>query len=322
MIETYEKRGVAVRVERNGRATSTIISREHGRALRERGHFRAETCGERPLAIAPDVAGALETARRIASLERGSVTVERVTVVAGFAEHSVSYGGDVVSWSEEVARVHLSLVHAGRGLRAGIDLGSDRVATIPLEFAADAARALDAVEAPRSPYSGLAELAPPVAASLWRVVAAHPALLEDSRLRLEQSTHPSWPFDGAGRKVEAHPVDGDSPPAHFRPSFRAAPVPAWFHLRASLPGVGRLRRRAGFRIVALLSPFALGRSTLSARVLAASGADSFAMRLELPREGLAGHVVRISRRAAWFPLEAGAWGSDTLVDGVRLTPTE
>lgn len=320
MIETYEKRGASVRIERSGRSTSTIVSREHGRATRDRGRFRAESLGERPLALAPDVAGAAEVARRIGSLERGRVAIERMTVAAGFAEHAVSADGATRAWDEEVARVHLSLVNRERALRVAIDLGAERAPELPVDVAAEIAGALATADRAQASFDGLLELAPAVSAALWIFVAHHPALFERSRLRLAQAPHPSWPFDGAGRKVESQTVTDATPTSLFRPSFRVSPAPAWHHLRASLRGVGRLRRSAGVRVVAQLTPFRMARACITAGVLAVSGSESFAVTLELPRERFADSIARISRRATWFPLEAGAWGSNTLVEGATLTP--
>jgi len=202
MIESYEKRGASVRVERNGRSTSTIVSREHGRAIRERGRFRAESIGSKPLPLAPDVAGATEIARGIGTLERGAVSIERMTVAAGMAEHSVSHGEYARSWSEEVIRLHLSLIDRERAIRIALDLGADRAQSLPLRIAIDLAAALDAPAGAPAPVPGLVELAPVVSASLWLFVARHPALFHDSRLQLAQWSHPSWAFDGSGRKIE------------------------------------------------------------------------------------------------------------------------
>jgi hypothetical protein len=320
MIETYEKRGASVRVERSGRSTSTIVTREHGRAVRERGRFRAESVGARPLAQAPDVAGATDVARRLGMLEQGAVTIERLTVAGGVAEHSVTYGKGTRVWSEEVIRVHLSLVDRERALRVALDLGAQRVQALPIQIAVDLAAAFNAPVATSAPGPGPVELAPAVSAALWSFVARHPALFQGSRLQISQWSHPSWPFDGAGRKIEHHAVDDATPPSLFRPSFRVAPVPAWFHLRASLRGVGRLRRRGAVRVVALLSPFRLTRASVGAGVLAVSRTGAFAATLELPRETFADSIVRISRNGTWFPLEAGAWGSEVLLDGAALSP--
>ncbi|MFA6955377.1 MAG: hypothetical protein WC538_05845 [Thermoanaerobaculia bacterium] len=320
MIETYEKRGASVRVERSGRSASTIVAHEHGRALRERGRFRVESLGDRPLAQAPDVAGATDVARRLGMLGRGAVAIERLTVAAGMAEHSVAYGKGTRTWNEEVIRVHLSLVDRERGLRVALDLGAERAEGLPIRIALELAEALQAPAATSAPEPGLVELAPAVSAALWTFVARHPALYHGSRLKISQWSHPSWAFDGAGRKIEHHAVDDATPPSLFRPSFRVAPVPAWFHLHASLRGVGRFRRSAGTRTVGLLSPFRLTRSSVVAGVLAVRRTGACAAMLEIPRQRFAESFLRIGRNGIWFPLEAGAWGSDVLLDGATITP--
>lgn len=320
MIEIYEKRGASVRVERSGRSTSTIVTREHGRAVRERGRFRADSVGTRPLPLAPDVAGATEIARRLGTLEQGAVTIERMTVATGVAEHNITCGDETRSWNEEVARLHLSFLDHARALRVTLDLGADRAQALPIQIAVDLAAALQtpAVEGVLLP--GPVELASPVSAALWTFVARHPGLIQGSRLRLSQSTHPSWPLDGTGRRIERHAIDDATPSASFRPSFRIAPVPAWLHVRASLRGVGRLRRQAGVCILALLSPFRLTRTSIGAGVLAVSQTGAFAATLDLPRDAFADSFVRIARGATWFPFDAGAWGSTVLLDGASLTP--
>jgi hypothetical protein len=320
MSEIYEKRGASVRIERSGRATSTVVSSEHGRAIRERSRFSAESLGERRLPLAPDVAGAAEVARRLTSLEGGRVAIERMTVAAGVAEHAVSTGDSSFTWTEEVARVHVSFVNRDRAMRASVDLGAECVPKLPIDVAIEIASSLEAAGTPRASFDGLVELSPFVSASLWVFVSHHHSLLDGSRLDVAQSMHPAWPYDGSGRRVERHAVTDAAPPALFRPSFRAAPAPAWLHLRASLRVAGRLRKRAGARAVALLSPFRIARSGVSAGVLVVSGSESFAMTLEIPRERFAHSIVRISSRGTWFPLEAGAWGSNTLLSGAILTP--
>lgn len=321
MIESYEKRGVSVRVEKSGRSTSTVVAREHGRAFRERGRFRAESCGERPLAVAPDVAGAVEVARRLSALETHAAAIERMTVMAGIAEHAIEFGKERCEWTESVARVHLSLVNPERELRVSVSLGADRIDALQLEHAAAAASALGAAAPHAPPFHGVVQLAPPVSAAMWVFLCNHPSLVAGSRLLLEQSTHPAWPFDGAGRKVELHAVDGATPVSLFRPSYRTMPAATWFHVRASVRGVGRLSRRAGAHVAALLSPFRLTRTSLAAEVIAGCGEATFAATLEIPRDGFGEAIQRISRRAAWFPEGAGAWGSATLAAGATLTPT-
>ncbi|MBI2215594.1 MAG: hypothetical protein HYU52_18255 [Acidobacteria bacterium] len=319
MIEVYEKRGASVRIERSGRATSTIVAREHGRATRERGRFIAESLGERPLPLAPDVAGVAEAARRISSLDSGRVSIERMTVTAGSAEQTITADGSTRTWFDDVARLHLSLVNCERALRVAIDLGASRVDELRVGIADEIAEALGNACAPQASFNGLVELAPSVSAPLWLFVARHRAMFEGSRLQLTQSTHPSWPFDGAGRRIEHLPLTDVAPSSLFRPSFRVAPAPAWFHIRASLRGVVRPRRTARARVVAMLTPFRMTRVAVTANVLAVSGSAAFAMTLEIPRETFASSITRISRRAVWFPLEAGVWGSDTLVNGASLT---
>lgn len=321
MNETYTKRGTSVRVERSGRSMSTVVAREHGVATRERGHFRAESRGERALASAPDVAGATDVARKLASLEGDAVGVERLTVVAGFAEHAVDADGATASWTEQIARAHLTLVNRKRALRVGIDLGATSPETLPLHVAIEAADALGLPDAGPLPPDGAVELSPSVAAALWRFVAEHAVLAGGTRLRVEQSTHPAWPYDGRGALIRARDLGVASTAPLFRPSYRVAPVPAWFHLSATLRGAARVarRRHRGARIVALLRPFRLTRGSVSARVLATMGEASAPAELDIPRDGFASAFVRMAGDAIWFPFEAGAWGRATVIEGARLT---
>jgi len=321
MKETYTKSGSSVRIERSGRSISTLVTREHGRATRERGHFRAESLGERQLASAPDVGGAAEVARKLVSLEGGGVEVERLTVVAGIAEHALTDNEKTTSWTEETARVHLSLVSRAQALRVSVDLGAPNAAALPIHFAIEAAEALRLTAGGPLPSSRTVELSPQVAAALWRFVADHPALIEGSRIRLMQSIHPAWPFDGSGTRVERRKIIAASSASLFRPSYRIPPVPAWFHSSATLRGArrSRSRRRADTRIVALLRPFRLTRTSVSARVLARTGDVAFAADLDIPREDFASTIIRMAGDETWFPFEAGAWGRDTVLEGARVT---
>lgn len=322
MKETYVKRGTSVRIERSGRSISTIVTREHGIATRERGHFRAESRGERALPSAPDVAGATDVARRLAALEGEGVAIERLTVVAGFAEHAIEGVDPAAAWTEEIARVHLSLVNRDRALRVEVDLGATSPEMLPLGPAIEAADALRLPGAAPLPTDSAVELSPPVAAALWRFVAQHPALVTDSRLRITQSTHAAWPFDGVGTRIEAGDIAVASAASLYRPSYRVAPVPAWFHVSAALrrrAGPTRTRPHRGARAVALLRPFRLTRTAVSARVFVTTGGASASVELDLPRDTFASSFVRMAGDAIWFPIEAGAWGRATLIEGARVT---
>lgn len=321
MKETYTKRGVSVRIERSGRLTSTVVTREHGVAMRERGQFHAESRGERTLASAPDVGGATDVARSLAALAGGRVAIERLTVASGVAEHTLVDGETNTTWSEEIARAHVSLVNREASLRVGVDIGAVRAAELPLHVAIETASALRLVAAGHLPSVGSVELSPAVAAALWRFLAGHPALVEGSRLRLTQSAHPTWSLDGIGKEIQQREISAGSPSSLFRPSYRIAPVPAWFHVSAALKGPrrSRSRRKPPMRAIALVRPFRLTRTSVSARVLVAMETASLVVELDIPREELASTVVRMSGDAIWFPFEGGAFGRDTLLEGVRIT---
>ncbi|MGK2857671.1 MAG: hypothetical protein ACSLFQ_10745, partial [Thermoanaerobaculia bacterium] len=211
MRETYTKRGTSVRIERSGRSISTVVTREHGIATRERGRLRVESRGERSIATAPDVAGATDVARRLASLEGGGVAIERLTVVAGLAEHSIEGDGPTAAWTEEIARVHLSLVDRDRALRIAVDLGARSAAELRLDVATEAADSLRLPGAGSLPEGDRVALSPAVAAALWRFLAEHPSLTEGGRLRIGQSKHPAWPFDGSGSPVSAQEIGASGP---------------------------------------------------------------------------------------------------------------
>ncbi|MCM2313871.1 MAG: hypothetical protein NDJ92_01795 [Thermoanaerobaculia bacterium] len=322
MKETYTKRGNSVRIERNGRSISTVVTREHGIATRERGHFRAESRGERTLAHAPDVAGATDVARRLAALGGDGVGVERLTVVAGLAEHVLEGDRRAAAWTEQIARAHLALVNRDRALRVDVELGATSPETLPLHAAMEAADALRLPDSGPLPPDITVELSPCVAAALWRFVAEHPALVAGSRLRVTQSTHPAWPFDGVGTRVEAEEIAAAPAASLYRPSYRIAPVPSWFHVSAELgrrAAPTRSRRHRGARAVALLRPFRLTRNTVSARILVTMGGASTPAELDLARDTFAPSFVRMTGDAIWFPFDAGAWGRATVIEGARLT---
>ena len=277
MSGMYRKRGAVVRWE-NGVLVRVI---ESGEASDDGTTFRCAPSAESSLPQL-DAARVVETAHAIESLAAGRVTIERLLVSEGAAEHELGEK----RWSDRSQRVHLSLVRGT--LRVLLDLGT--FATGDVEIAV---RALAAAEPHEQPAPESLILAPIVSAALLPSVLGNvPAGLE-----LWQS---GGGLDGCGDVIEEVRIGGDPPPNWYRPSYRMRPVRFPLNLRAQALDAAT---GGDARAVALLAPVHGARL----RVLVDDGSRMFPATVHVDR------VRSIAAAATWYPYAAGSFGAEMVL---------
>jgi hypothetical protein len=259
------------------------VRREHGHLVRvdEAGEAVEDsgTFSVAPLDVAtrlPEIdAAAVETfARSIEGLVRPPLSLERLIVIHGEAEHDF----DGLAWSETSRRVHLSI--ARPPIRAIVDL-----ADFSLDVITRVIAALGHTPRQRAKPKHV-RLAPNVGAALL------PSLIGSEDLEQAPAPH-----DGKGKPIERRRVGKSHPPNWFRPSYRARPVQAWFHLRAFRHGDVDRALPEG---IALLAPI----ENRAIQVLCVDGA---AVTVDI------GHIAAIAPTETWYPYAAGAFGAEIML---------
>jgi hypothetical protein len=272
MGEIYRKRGRVVRYE-NGRLVHVA---EAGEAVEEGRAFRCAPLNEEVTLPEIESAEVEETVRRVRSAVARPLSIERLLVSEGVAEHE--FGGE--RWVERSRRVHLSI--AARALRILIDLGDFDLDATPIEAFARCGTERDAP--PR------VVLAPPVAAALL------PALIgiAPPNVTLWQS---AGGRDGKGREIDEARIAGPPWPNWYRPSYRARPIriPHNVRIACGVTGIDDQLPRA----VALLAPA----DGLVLRVLCADGKAVYPASIRLAR------IDAAAAPAKWYPFGAGSWGA-------------
>jgi hypothetical protein len=277
-MEIYRKRGAVVRWE-NGVLVRVM---ESGEASDDGTTFRCA-----PLAgpsLPPiDASRVLSTVESIRSLAGTHVSIERLLVSEGIAEHEL----DERRWSERSERVHLSLTRGT--LRVLLDLGMFALNDISVAVQSLAR----ADERERIAPESLA-LAPIVTAALL------PALVNTAPPGLELWQRGGG-FDGRGEPIQEARIDGREPPNLYRPSYRMRPVrlPLNVHARTSDAAENRVMPRA----VALLAPV----HGPVLRVLIDDGVDVY------PATVRVGRIQAVSAEAIWYPYGAGSFGAEMVL---------
>jgi hypothetical protein len=269
MTEVYRKHGRVVRFE-HGHVVRTT---ECGEAINDGIVFRAAPLDARVELPEIDEASVVATAREIAAIVHPPLSIERLIVTEGTAEHEC----DGIRWSERSARVHVAITH--RHLRVLIDDKRD-VAPIAEAFVHVGAER----EAPRR-----VRLAPNVSAALL------PSLV--GTIELWQT---AAPHDGKGQPILEQRITGTDFPNWYRPSYRTRPVRMPFHLKAQPRGtIDRSLPRA----VALLAPVAGN----VLHVLCVDGENVFPTTLAVER------VLAAGDETHWYPYAAGSFGAELMV---------
>jgi hypothetical protein len=278
MKEVYRKRGTVARWE-NG--TIVCVS-EAGVAVEEAGRFE---CWPEPANALDtvDPAGVIAVADAVRCLTVTGVSIERLVVSEGLAEHQAANA----QWTERSQRVHLSLVRGT--LRALVDLGSFEVDEI--DEIVSALRDSSAVERP--PPARL-RLAPRVMAALLPSLAG----LTPPNVRLRQT---AGRVDGRGVAIEEAPVERPPWPNWYRPSYRSRPVRMPFDLR--LESDVLLIEPDRPIAVAMLAPPA----GLVARVLVRDGRSAFPATFRLTR------IDAVAAHRTWYPYGAGSFGAEMML---------
>ncbi len=274
MAEVYRKRGRVVRFE----SGYLIRAAEAGESIEDGGSF---TCAPlREVVSLPDIdAGAVEeTAREIRSAVSHPLSIERLIVSEGVAQHEFG----LEKWRESSRRIHLSLTY--RDVRALIDL-----ADFDLRDVHRIAELLPRAGAEREAPQCL-RLAPSVTAALL------PSLIgiAPPNVTIWQS---AGGRDGKGQRVGEFRVVSAPWPNWFRPSYRVRPIRAPHNLRlecevrevdANLP-----------EAVALLAPV----DDLTLRVLCADGSKVYPTVVRVAR------IEAVGAPTKWYPYAAGCFGA-------------
>lgn len=283
MPEVYRKFGRTVRYE-NG---VVVRVAEAGEAVEKGQTFSCKPVNRLREIDPIDETAIHETVRAIREIVEPPVTIERLVVSEGSAEHEL---GDR-RWAETIRRVHLSIASGSN--RAIVDLGDYDLRDLPA-----VARALGRAAEPRDAPPRI-RLAPPVSAALL------PALVgvAPPNVRLWQTASG---VDGKGSPIEdldltaaRHAVPPW--PNWYRPSYRSRPLRVPFHLRAEcdVKAVGEDLPRA---IALLAAP-----DGLLLRVLCIDGHRAFPASIRVTRVDAIGPVSR------WYPYGAGSFGSEMML---------
>ena len=267
----YRKRGSIARYE-NG---VVVLAREEGEAFVDGDRFRCAPWEAEPLPEI-DPADVMAVVRRVETAVRPPLTIERLIVIDGKAEHQT----DRETWSDVSRRVHLSVAHGAH--RVLVDEGG-------FDFEID--DVLDALAriGPERACPPRIRLAPRVMAALV------PSVLATLPPNLEIEQQPGG-LDGLGSPIARSA--GPEWPNSWRPSYRVRPrrLPMNVAVRCAVTEIADELPGA----LALLAPV----HGLTLRILCVDGAAVF------PTTARAVRVDAVAPPARWYPFEAGVWGGD------------
>lgn len=315
MSGSYRKEGVSTIVSLARGIESVARVAEGGMAgVREGRFFAASLDPAAGPEATPDPGPLVDLLRTIGRSLPGDVELERMTLMAGASAHEIDFEPGARRWNEAHCRLHLTLRSTRTRLEVPLLRGGARTDDLELRELVEVAALL---ARPRAgvPRVATLELAPAVMAEL----AASLAVLDDlpAGVRLRQTSHPAWPFDGAGAEIVAFEASaGGRRPNVFRPSYRSPAVPAMFHVE--IPVGGEEARGE----VAAVEPIGSARwsgGSVRLDALCAVDGGGFAARIEIPAAGMA-RLSRSPGERQWFPLRAGAWGTGAVVERARIRP--
>ncbi|HUP63774.1 MAG TPA: hypothetical protein VM557_00635 [Thermoanaerobaculia bacterium] len=309
-MSNYEKEGASVAIlSTRGVATISRI-REGGAAAARSERFQARSleASDHPLPWESELQQCYQT---LIEKLGPAAEIERLLLQSGHALHRTADE----SWSETRAILQLTLTSRSRGLRLPILRGAAGLEEIDLTEIQSLQSLLARVTAAANdPLSEIA-LRPPVSAAIAQALAARKWIPPGVPLR--QSTHPSYPNDGDGRRVRDFGADGtkaDLWPNRFRPSYRAPAQPALFHVE-----IRSEREPPGEPAIAALETLAQPRIIGELVVLDAlceRDGSSFLGSIEIPLPLLRGSGAAGKRR--WFPYGAGCWGRTLVIPEARI----
>lgn len=278
MMETYRKRGQSVRWE-NG---VLVHVSESGIAIEDGEFFACEPESSAPPDL--DAANVLEWARAIEDLVVAPVTIERLIVREGVAQHEC----DGRTWSDRSVRIHCSLVR-GR-IRALFDSASMQLDV--LEQIVTALARTEPLE--RDPPARLVLASNVTAALLPSLIGVAPPNVD-----LFQS---AGGVDGKGLPIEeARGSRRAEFPNWYRPSYRlrALRMPLNLRLRCEVSAIESGRPRA----VAILAP----PDGLTLRVLIDDGEVAWPSTVRVTR------IDAVSGDVLWYPYGGGSFGAEMML---------
>jgi hypothetical protein len=266
MTERYRKRGRTVRFE----SGHLIRIAEAGEAIEESGRFECRPLGEVPDVAEPDGDAVAAVAREIESLASHPLSIERLLVSEGIAQHE--FAGR--RWEEMTRRLHLAFT-AGN-LRALIDHGD-----FDLAHARRVAEFLGRAGARRDAPARL-RLAPNVAAALLPELVGIAPMIQTV-----------GGIDGKGQPVQEVRVSMPPWPNWYRPSYRVRPIRAPLDIRADLASTAMVEELP--EAIAILAPV----TGLELDVLCVDGRNVYPTTLRVTR------VEAMAAQLTWFPYSAG-----------------
>ncbi len=272
----------------------------------------------------PDPSAALALERSLVPAG-GSLALERMLLLTGFAEHRFESAGGERSWRESFTRVHLSIVNHRLQMRLSIDDGGaewDRTATDDIRERIETFARATPLEEPRS-FERLrlsADTAARIVAALYPLARAG-ALGTSSRWTMRQKPHPTYRYDGFGEIIEPLVLAGGAPESRseprnwFRPSYRSRPRRTGFHLALDVPAV---RDDGDAPTAVAIGPARIEGGSLEVDLLISGHDTPRTGSLVIDATSLPERLLAAPGDPSWFPLGAGAWGTPMLLEQVRV----
>jgi hypothetical protein len=318
-LERYTKFGRVVRLEQDLRRTAVITVDESGQSVLDGERFEARPVEERAELpeLPPEVVEAV--AARIAAMLEPPLQIERLLITDGVARHRFECGAERNEWQDAAVRIHLAIAHPQRRLRALLDLGGTSFEERDLQEIHDTTSALLLPPASAGVSPGPLRLAPNVAAALWAAMATLVPVDREGMFSLRQTSRAAGAVDGRGRAITELTLIGAGAAALtnvFRPSYRARPAAAAFHIRAT-PGPGRVLVADPAEAIALLAPISVGDGSITMPVLLKRDGRSLPAEISRSLEEWCDGVTQVDAPERWYPFAAGALGSATIVKEPR-----
>jgi hypothetical protein len=310
-VERYTKLGRVVRLERDLRRTAIIRVDESGQSVLDAEMFEARPIEERGELAPPAVEDVEAMAARIAAMLHPPLVVERLLVTHGVARHRFECGEERNEWEESAARIHLSIAHPQRRLRALLDLGGTSFEELDLAEVRGTVNAL--LLPPRPAAAGPLRLAPNVAAALFSAMATLAPVEREGSFSLRQS---GGGVDGRGRPIAELTLIGPratAPMNVFRPSYRMRPAIAAFHVRAVVSSP-RTTGTDSAEAVALLAPVSADGNEIAMTALVSHQGRSSVCEIRRSVEQWCDRVTGIDADERWYPLLAGVFGATMFME--------
>lgn len=289
MIERYEKRGSAIRLDLVRGESFTTVVNESGVAVTTDASFHAHSLD---VESTPDLSLPPALGKACATL--ANQPIERASLVAGRSHHTVNAAGDDREWSSSEEVAVLTLATAFRPL----------MVTLPLD---QATRWLESY-APELQHraagireTALVTLLPFAAAQFWSYAAPSRQSLRNTVL--QQRPRSDGERDGSGHRIDTSPTAIVSRNNAFRPSYRYPAVRRPMHVAALPFGVPPDNE---LRIIAFESLRPSGHQTTGGAFIT-NGRGTLLAEVVIDENS----VRHVGETQEWFPIDGGAWGGET-----------